>query len=202
VEVNLSDFPDRARITFDPTAGAYAGTVTAPDGDYPNLRVGSTTSAISIEVIHATDGGPDAWNKCLGERGKAAGGAAADAKRRAALNDCAKKYPLRFAWFHALYDEARRIVDGTATSATCSTGYLCGTGCTPRGATCCIDVGHTDQNCPGGALCTSDGQCSGGTSPPTVATGGGGGAGGMCTCGDGTIGCCGRGCCSHHGGVR
>ena len=23
-----------------------------------------------------------------------------------------------------------------------------------------------------------------------------------CTCGDGTPGCCGRGCCSHHGGIR
>lgn len=33
--------------------------------------------------------------------------------------------------------------------------------------------------------------------PPNVSVCGGG-----CQCGDGSCGCCGRGCCSHHGGVR
>jgi len=200
LDIALSDFRnDLTRITFDRAAvvEVEGGSRAEVERDYPNIKVASPRTRLSIEVIHGLDGGADEWNKCLTNQGKAGG--VADGKRKAAVAACAKKYPLRYAWFHAFYDEVKQIVDGVASSVTCSTGYLCGTGCTPHGATCCIETGHTDQTCPGGGLCTGDGKCIGGASlPGNLSAGGFSG----CTCGDGTIGCCGRGCCSHHGGIR
>jgi hypothetical protein len=188
----FSDFPsEQARITFDPATTALAEF----SGDFPNMKIASPKSKLTIEAVHDSD---SEWNKCLAGQMKIAAGTA-EAKWKTALTVCARKYPMRSGWFHAFYDVAQRIVGGDAPSVTCSMSYLCGTGCTRHGDTCCIDVGHADQNCPGGGLCTKDQKCIGGTPGPQS---GGGGGGGGCTCADGTAGCCGRGCCSHHGGIQ
>jgi len=199
LEFALSDFPtNQLRITFDPTtAPAASSSADVLVSDYPNMKVASPKSKLTIEVVQDPS---DEWNKCVTGQIKIAVGTP-EAKQKTADAACAKKYPLRYGWFHALYDAAQRIVSGNAPTGTCAKGYLCGTGCTPHGDTCCIDVGHADQTCPGGGLCTKDQRCIGGTPPQQSGVVGGGGGGG-CTCGDGTVGCCGRGCCSHHGGVR
>lgn len=159
-------------------------------------RAGLVAVAPTGLSIERVAGAASKWEPCIKSHAASTTGSA-DAKRAHAQTECAKLFPGEHAWFHALHEESDRIVSGAKDVAQCPTGYLCGTGCTPIGETCCIDVGHPDRVCPTGNICVAPDKCIDPTPHPAAASGGGG-----CQCGDGSWGCCGRGCCSHHGGVR
>ncbi len=161
--------------------------------DYIRLRVESPDSNLAV-----TTSSDVRWNQCVDR----------DGGPSANLHDCARKFPREHAFHHALYDEAKRVVGDYGEPSVCEHGFLCGDGCFPITSTCCIDAFRKDS-CPDAGFCLPSGGCASVAPGPqklnsntTPAAKGGNPCGGGCPCNDGSCGCCGRGCCSHHGGIQ
>lgn len=101
-----------------------------------------------------------------------------DGKQSVAV--CAKQFPAQYAHYKALAEAAQHVFDGVPYTSSLPV---------PTAHTAAVvqpshDAGTTPPAHPSAHL-----------EPPSV-------CGGGCQCGDGSCGCCGRGCCSHHGGIR